>query len=94
MEDLVRGAEDVEEAREEALGQPQHVDGRTHNVEDASKDPVVEVQMRQVTMAHKGTLVDEGNGREKSQHDEKGPSKDPILGFIKFVPKRNNKDGS
>lgn len=66
MEDLVRGAEDVEQAREEALGKPQHVDGRPRNVQDASKDPVVEVQMRQVTIAHKGALVDEGYCREKS----------------------------
>ena len=66
MEDLVRGAEDVEQAREEALGKPQHVDGRPRNVQDASKDPVEEVQMWQVTIAHKDTLMDERNCREKS----------------------------
>lgn len=36
MEDLVRGPEDVEEAREEPLWQPQHVDDRPQNIQDAS----------------------------------------------------------
>ena len=90
----MRRPKDVEQAREEALGKPQHVDGCPRNVQDASKDPVVEVQMRQVAIAHEGALVDEGHCREKSEHDEKGPSEDPVLGFVKFVPKGYNEDGA
>lgn len=66
MEYLVRRPKYVEQAREEALRKPQHVDHGARNVQDASEDPVVEVQMWQVAIAHEDALVNEWDCREKS----------------------------
>jgi hypothetical protein len=66
VEDLMRRAEDVKAAREESLWEAKHVEGRSHNVHNSTQDPIVQVQVRQVPMAHKDALMDERDGCEET----------------------------
>ena len=61
VKDLVGRSEDIEATWEEPLREAKHVKGRTYYIHDSPKDPIIEVQMWQVSMTHENTLMDEGN---------------------------------